>query len=63
MKIEEKINMIGRILADIQLEIKTIKRSQKELRDFLTNPDKLNFERFWRKTSDSEPEGSTHNSD
>ena len=63
MKIEEKINMIGKMVADIQLEIKTIKATQKELRDFLTNPDKLDVERFWRKISDSDPDGSTHNKD
>ena len=41
MEIEQKINKIGRILADIQLEVYKIRVSQQELRDFIINPGKL----------------------
>lgn len=49
MKIEEKINHIGRMLADIQLDINFIKRNIKKIDTYLTNPDKLDFERYWKK--------------
>ena len=49
MEIEEKINYIGRELADIKLDIEFIKRDQKRILEFITNPDKLNAERYIKK--------------
>jgi len=49
MNTEEKINKIGKMLVEIQLDINYIKINQKELRDFITNSNKLDFERLWKK--------------
>ena len=51
MKLEQKISEIGLILADIQFQIRWIKKNQKELRDFITNPNKLDAERYIKKSS------------
>jgi hypothetical protein len=44
-----KINEMGRMLADIRLDIHFIKENQKKLYEFITNPDKLDAEKYLRK--------------
>jgi hypothetical protein len=48
MKIEDKINTIGRILADVQLDVNIIRRNQELIKDWLISRDKLKFEKLWR---------------
>jgi len=45
MDLEKKINMIGQILADIQLDVKFLRREQAQLRSFITNPDRVEAEK------------------
>jgi len=44
MEIEEKINEIGKMCADINLQVSIIKRRQHEIRQWLLFPDKLKVE-------------------
>lgn len=49
MNIEKKINVIGQLLADVKLKVEQIYQRQEVLKEFIINPDKVKFERQWRK--------------
>lgn len=48
MDLEKKINVLGQLLADIQFEIKQVRKEQTIIKDFLMNPNKLGFEKVWK---------------
>lgn len=48
MDLEKKINKIGQLLADIQLDVKFLRMEQKQLRNFITNPNRVEAERKYK---------------
>ena len=48
---KEKLNMIGKLLADIQMDIKFLRQEQKLLREYITNPDRVKAERTIKELS------------
>lgn len=51
---EDKINHIGKMLADIQLELYLTRKCQEKILDFLLDENKLDAERLWRKMNKKE---------